>query len=50
MRQYIPSHPNMGQRSQFQSQGVARAPSVTQVGQRGHTMGQPEDEAHKQGR
>ena len=30
--QHVPSSPNMGQRSQFQSQGVARAPSVTQAG------------------
>ena len=29
----------MGQGSQFQSQGAGRAPSVTQVGQRGQTMG-----------
>ena len=38
--QYIPPHPSMGQRSQFQSQDAARAPSVTQAGQRGQTMGQ----------
>ena len=29
----------MGQGSQFQSQGAAREPSVTQAGQRGYTMG-----------
>ena len=37
--QYIPPHPSMGQRSQFQSQGAAWAPSVTQEGQRGQVMG-----------
>ena len=37
--QYIPQNPSIGQRSQFQSQGVARAPFVTQVGQRGQTIG-----------
>ena len=30
--QYIPPHPSTGQRSQFQSQGAARAPPVTQAG------------------
>ena len=29
----------MGKRSQFQSQGAVRAPSVTQAGQRGQVMG-----------
>ena len=33
--QYIPPHPSMGHRSQFQSQGAAWAPSATQAGQRG---------------
>ena len=33
--QYIPPQPGTSQRSQFQSQGAARAPSVTQAGQRG---------------
>ena len=37
--QYIPLHPSMGQRSQFQSQGAARAPSITQAGHKGQTMG-----------
>ena len=37
--QYVPPSPSMGQGSQFQSQGAARAPSVTQAGQRGQTMG-----------
>ena len=36
---YIPPHPSMGQRSQFQSQGAAWAPSVTQEGRRGQVMG-----------
>ena len=37
--QYIPPHPSTGQRSHYQFQGAARAPSVTQAGQRGQTMG-----------
>ena len=37
--QYIPPHPGIGQRNEFQSQGAARSPHVTQVGQRGHTLG-----------
>ena len=38
--QYIPPHPSTGQRIQYQFQGAVRAPPVTQVGQRGQTMGQ----------
>ena len=37
--QYIPPHLSMGQRSQFQSRGAAQAPSITQAGQRGQTIG-----------
>ena len=37
--QFIPPHPSIGQRSQYQFQGAARAPPITQVGQRGQTMG-----------
>ena len=37
--QYIPPHPSTGQRSQYQFQGVARAPPVTQAGQRDEVMG-----------
>ena len=33
--QYIPPQHGTSQRSQFQSQGAARAPPVTQAGQRG---------------
>ena len=33
--QFIPPHPSMGHRTQYQSQGAARTPPVTQVGQRG---------------
>ena len=37
--QYIPPQLGTGQRSQFQSQGAARAPLVTQAGRRGQVMG-----------
>ena len=37
--QYIPSQPSTCQRSQYQFQGAAQAPSVTQAGQRGQVMG-----------
>ena len=37
--QFIPPHPNMGQRSQFQSQGAIQAPSAAQMGQRGPECG-----------
>ena len=37
--QYIPPQIGTGQRSQFQSQGAARAPPVTQAGQRGQVRG-----------
>ena len=37
--QFIPPHPNMGQRNQFQSQGVIQAPSVARTGQRGQSVG-----------
>ena len=29
---FVPSHPNAGQRDQYQSQGVAQAPSAIQIG------------------
>ena len=45
--QFIPSHPSMGQKSQYQSQGAAQVPPVTQSGQRGKIMVEPDDEAHK---
>ena len=37
--QYISPQPGTGQRSQFQFQGATRAPPVTQVDQRGQSMG-----------
>ena len=37
--QFIPPHPGMGQRNQFQSQGVIRAPSAAQTGQRVQSRG-----------
>ena len=33
--QFIPPHPSTGKRNQFQFRGAIRAPSATQVGQRG---------------
>ena len=37
--QFIPSHPSMGQRNQFQSRGAIQAPSAAQMGQRGQSVG-----------
>ena len=37
--QFILPHPSMGQRNQFQSQGAIQAPSETQMGQRGQSVG-----------
>ena len=37
--QFIPPHPNMGQRNQFQSQGAIQAPLEAQMGQRGQSVG-----------
>ena len=37
--QFIPPHPNTGQRNQFQFRGAIRAPSAAQVGQRGQSVG-----------
>ena len=37
--QFVPSHPGMGQRNQFQSQSAMQAPSAVQIGQRGQSMG-----------
>ena len=37
--QYIPPQHGTGQRSQFQSQGTARAPPITQAGHRGQVRG-----------
>ena len=37
--QFIPPQPSTGQRSQYQFQGAARAPPITEAGQRGQTMG-----------
>ena len=36
---FVPSHPNEGQRDQYQSEGAAQAPSTTQIGQRDQSMG-----------
>ena len=37
--QFIPPHPSMGKRNQFQSQGAIQAPSAAQMGQRGQSVG-----------
>ena len=37
--QFIPPHPNMDQRNQFQLQGTIQAPSAAQVGQRDQSVG-----------
>ena len=37
--QFIPPHPSMGQRNQFQSRGAVQAPSAAQMGQRGQSVG-----------
>ena len=37
--QFIPPHPSMGQRNQFQSYGAIRAPPTAQMGQRGQSVG-----------
>ena len=37
--QFIPPHPSTGQRNQFQFQSAIQAPSTTQVGQRGQSVG-----------
>ena len=47
--QYILLQLGTGQRSQFQFQGAARAPPVTQASQRGRVRGEAEDEAHMLG-
>ena len=47
--QHVPPHPSTGQRSQFQSQDVARASPVTQIGQGDQTMAKEKDGAHRQG-
>ena len=47
--QNIPPHPSTGQRSQFQSQGAARAPSITQAGQRGQAMGRGREQGPQAG-
>ena len=36
---FVLSHPNVGQRDQYQSQGVVQAPSAIQTSQRGQGMG-----------
>ena len=38
--QFIPPHPSVGQRNQFQLQGAIRAPPAAQMGQRGQSVGQ----------
>ena len=37
--QFVSSHPNAGQRDQYQSQGAAQAPSAAQISQRGQGLG-----------
>ena len=37
--QFIPSHPSMGQRNQFQFRGGIQALPATQIGQRGQSVG-----------
>ena len=37
--QYVPPYPSTGQGNKYQSQGVTRASSVSQIGQRGQSMG-----------
>ena len=37
--QFVPPPPSVGQRNQYQSQGVVRAPPTAQTGQRGQGMG-----------
>ena len=37
--QFIPPHFSAGQRNQFQFRGAIQAPSATQVGQRGQSVG-----------
>ena len=37
--QFIPQHPNMGPRNQFQSRGAIQALSTAQMGQRGQSVG-----------
>ena len=36
---FIPPHPSMGQRNQFQSQGAIQAPPETQIDQRRQSVG-----------
>ena len=38
--QYVPPYPSTGQGNRYQSQGATRASSVSQIGQRGRSMGQ----------
>ena len=37
--QYVPPYPSTGQGNRYQSQGMTRASSVSQTGQRGQSMG-----------
>ena len=37
--QFIPPHPSMGQRNQFQSRGAIQAPPEAHMGQRGQSVG-----------
>ena len=37
--QFIPPHPSVGHRNQFQSQCAIRAPPAAQMGQRGQSVG-----------
>ena len=36
---YVPPYPSTGQGNRYQSQGTTRASSVSQIGQRGQSMG-----------
>ena len=38
--QFIPPHPSMGQRNQFQFRGAIQALPAAQIGQRGQSVGQ----------
>ena len=45
--QFIPPPPNMAQRNQHQSQGTTQAPSLTQAGQRGQSVGRGQGHGSK---
>ena len=43
----VPSHPNAGQRDQYQSQGAAQAPSAIQIGHKDQGMGRGREEGSR---